>query len=192
MYWYGFDPVKSYWKLLASLCWSPACLLSFTFGFSICLEFDDIMHQFYDAVRTSEDEECTDSGKPFTYFVSAWFTCVVSSGDALGSNYVPTIKWCVYNKYCTLFFKIRMLNHLSMVACSWLFAEEKSVRGLILLITMPEQSSQWVGIKMFFFSFHNVTVSTFKSSSLHFVLKLVSSSSVHVKVQSLCDTLQKL
>ena len=150
MYWYGFEHVAS-WKLLSSLYWFLQLVYSFTFGFSICLEFDDIMHQFYHAVRTSEDEECTDSGKPFAYFVSAW--CLVSSGDALGSNFVSTIKWSGYNEYCTLFFKIQMLNHLSTVACSWLFAEEKSVKGLILLITMPEQSSQWVGMKLFFFFF---------------------------------------
>lgn len=28
------------------------------------LEFDDIMHQFYHAVRTSEGEESVETGKP--------------------------------------------------------------------------------------------------------------------------------
>ena len=28
------------------------------------LEFDDIMHQFYHAVRTSEGEESAETGKP--------------------------------------------------------------------------------------------------------------------------------
>lgn len=44
------------------------------------LEFDDIMHQFYHAVRTSEDEECTDSDSDVESFVDGGLFLAVCRG----------------------------------------------------------------------------------------------------------------